>query len=150
MAREALKAVRRHLGPIPFDPDVPVLDPLPPEAEALLANTHLPASQCLRLLARYGVPAAMSFCARGEEMDPIAGSPYVWAELRQTARAEGVVHLDDLLLRRLRLGLLLPNGGMHLMDRIRSVVQAELGWEDLRWEAESAAYRNLWESSYRI
>ena len=38
MARDALKAVRRHLGHIPFDPDVPVLDVIPPEAEAACAG----------------------------------------------------------------------------------------------------------------
>jgi len=32
--------------------------------------------------------------------------------LRWAARAEAVSHLDDLLLRRVRLGLLLPGGGV--------------------------------------
>ena len=33
MARDALRAVRKHLGHIPFDPDTPVLDSFSPEAE---------------------------------------------------------------------------------------------------------------------
>ncbi len=61
-----------------------------------------------------------------------------------------VLHLDDLLLRRVRLGLLLPNGGLDQMPRIRGIVQPELGWEDARWESEVAAYRELWKSSYSI
>lgn len=150
MARDALKAVRRHLGHIPFDPDVPVLDPLPPEAEALLADTHLPASQCLRLLARYGVTASTSFCKLGEDMDPIPGTNYVWAELRQAAHGEGVVHLDDLLLRRVRLGFLVPNGGIDQMARIRSIVQPELGWDDQRWAVEEKSYAELWRTAYRF
>lgn len=150
MARDALKAVRRRLGHIPFDPDVPVLDPLPPEAESLLADTNLPASQRLRLLARYGVAASTSFCKQGGDMDPIPGTNYVWAELRQAARGEAVVHLDDLLLRRVRLGFLVPNGGLDQMARLRSLVQPELGWDDTRWAAEEKSYAELWNSAYRL
>ncbi len=150
MARDALKAVRRHLGHIPYDPDVPVLDPLPPEAEALLANTHLPPSQCLRLIARYGVNASTSFCAKGEDMEAIPSTNYVWSELRQAAHGEGVVHLDDLLLRRVRLGLLLPNGGQDHMARIRLLTQPDLGWDDTRWRKEVEAYQDLLKKSYRL
>jgi glycerol-3-phosphate dehydrogenase len=151
MARDALKAVRRHLGSFPFDPDVPVLDPLLPNAEALLADTHLPPSQCLRLLARYGEPASASLCANaGIEMESIPGTPYIWAELRQSAHGEGVIHLDDLLLRRVRLGLIVPNGGLDQMSRIRSIVQPELGWEDARWQVEEKSYTELWKRAYRI
>jgi len=151
MARDALKAVRRHIGHIPFDPDVPVLDPLPPESENLLADTHLPAGQCLRLMARYGVSSSMSLCSQNEaDMEAIPGTPYLWAELRHAARSEGVIHLDDLLLRRVRLGLLVPNGGLDQMDRIRSLIQPELGWDDQRWEVEEKAYTDLWRSAYRL
>jgi glycerol-3-phosphate dehydrogenase len=151
MARDALKAVRHHLGSILFDPDVPVLDPLLPDAEALLTNTHLPASQCLRLLARYGVTASASLCASGgADMESIPGTPYIWTELRQAAHGEGVVHLDDLLLRRVRLGLIVPNGGLDQMNRIRSIVQPELGWEDARWQAEEKNYSELWHASYHF
>jgi glycerol-3-phosphate dehydrogenase len=151
MARDALKAVRRHLGHIPFDPDVPVLDPLPPEAESVLKNTHFPPSQCLRLMARYGMTGSITLCAYDdEEMVPIPGTPYLWAELRQSARNEGVIHLEDLLLRRVRLGLIIPNGGLDQMSRIRLIVQPELGWGDTRWSTEEAAYRKLWQSSYHI
>jgi glycerol-3-phosphate dehydrogenase len=151
MAREALKAVRRHLGHIPFDPDVPVLDPMPPEAEQMLSVCRLPGNQCLRLLGRYGVRAASALVSDGGvDMGTIASTPYIWAELRQAARNEGVIHLDDLLLRRVRLGLLLPNGGQDEMPRIRTIVQPELGWNDARWEAEAESYRQLWEKSYRL
>lgn len=149
MARDALKAVRRHLGRIPFDPDVPVLDPLPPEAEARLAETHLPAGQCLRLMARYGLNSSLDLCSQGEaDMEGIPGTPYFWAELRHAARSEGVAHLDDLLLRRVRLGLLVPNGGLDQMACIRSLVQDELGWDDERWAAEEKAYAGLWRAAY--
>jgi len=150
MAREALKAVRRHLGKLPFDPETPVLDPLPPEADSLFGAARLTAAQRLRLLGRYGPAAASLFASAAADLEPIGGTQYLWAELRQAARSEGVVHLDDLLLRRVRLGLLVPNGGLDQIERIRTLVQPELGWDDDRWQAEVDSYRDLWCKSYRF
>ncbi|MBN2116060.1 MAG: glycerol-3-phosphate dehydrogenase/oxidase [Anaerolineales bacterium] len=151
MARDALKAVRKHLGHIPFDADTPVLDVIPPKAESLLAGLGLAPAQGLRLLARYGMQSIPAFsAASAADLEPVQGTPYVWAELRQAARAEGVVHLDDLLLRRVRLGLLLPNGGIDLLPRLRSIVQPELGWDDARWEKEVSEYTELWKRAYGL
>jgi len=103
----------------------------------------------LRLLGRYGHAAIDLLCAaEANELQPIATSPTLWAELRWAARSEQVVHLEDLLLRRSRLGLLLPFGGLGDIERIRSSAQAELGWDDQRWQAEVAAYFALWQQSY--
>lgn len=41
-----------------------------------------------------------------------------WAELRWAAHAEGVVHLDDLLLRRVRLDMLTARGGLPIMKKL--------------------------------
>ncbi len=149
MARDALKAVRKYLGPIPFDPDTPVLAPFPPQAESLFMETRLPPAQQLRLLARYGTQSAQTFLA-DDSHETIPGTAYLWAELRQAARAEGVVHLDDLLLRRVRLGLLASHGGLGLLPRIRALVQPELGWDDACWEKEAHEYADLWEHSYGL
>jgi glycerol-3-phosphate dehydrogenase len=150
MARDALKAVRRHLGHIPFDPDIPVLDVIPPEAEAACAASKFSPTQCLRLLARYGPAAAALFGASSADLRPVNGTIYVWAEIRQSAREEGVIHLDDLLLRRVRLGLLAPKGGLDQMAQIRPIVQQELGWDDARWEVEEKSYLELWNRAYHI
>jgi hypothetical protein len=87
-------------------------------------------------------------CAREGELEPIGLLPNPWAELRFAARSEGVVHLDDLLLRRVRLGMLLPEGGLALLPRIRRIVQPELGWSDQRWETEEKEYRRIWKTYY--
>ena len=50
-----------------------------------------------------------------EGVEPIDGTIALWSELRFAARDEAVVHLEDLLLRRARLGLLAENGGMNEM-----------------------------------
>ena len=73
---------------------------------------------------------------------------YLWAELRWAARAEAVIHLDDLLLRRVRLGLVLPGGGLKEMEQIRAIVQPELGWEEMRWKEEIQNYASLWHRAY--
>jgi glycerol-3-phosphate dehydrogenase len=128
--------------------DAPVLSPVDggvPELEALPEETRR------RLLGRYGADAVLLVAAAHEgELDAIPGTVMLWAELRWSAQAEGVAHLDDLLLRRSRLGLLLPHGGSNHLPRIRQIVQAELGWDDSRWEAEEAAYRALIEQSYSL
>jgi glycerol-3-phosphate dehydrogenase len=58
------------------------------------------------------------------------------------------VTLADLFLRRVRIGLLLPKGGLDLMGRVRAVVQPELGWDDARWDAELESYRKTWKKGY--
>ncbi len=147
MARDALKAVRRHLGSIRFDARTPVLDAIPPEAEILLTDLPLPPAHCLRLLARYGIDSAELFTS-SPDLQPVSSTPYLWSELRQAARAEGVIHLDDLLLRRVRIGLLAPRGGLDLLPRIRAIVQPELGWDDARWQEEAKCYEELWKRAY--
>jgi glycerol-3-phosphate dehydrogenase len=73
----------------------------------------------------------------------------LWAEVRWAARAEAVAHLDDLLLRRVRLGLLLPEGGRRHLARIRAIAQPELGWDDAGWAREVEAYLALWDQACR-
>ena len=74
----------------------------------------------------------------------IAATRYHWGELRWSLREEQVMHLDDLMLRRTRLGLLLPFGGGELFDRLGPLCRAELGWDDARWASEITRYRELW------
>ncbi|MRR11840.1 FAD-dependent oxidoreductase, partial [bacterium] len=76
------------------------------------------------------------------------GTPYLWAELRRAARAEKVVRLDDLLLRRVRAGLLLPDGGASLLPRLREVCREELAWDDERWSMEEHSYLARWRANY--
>jgi glycerol-3-phosphate dehydrogenase len=149
MARVALKAARKHLGHVVFDVNTPVLDSFPSEAELHFANSTLSPAMQLRLLARYGMDSVALFVAYSLQ-NAIPNTPYLWTELRQAARAEGVIHLDDLLLRRVRLGLLAPNGGSNLLPQIREIVQPELGWDDARWEKEANDYTTLWNQAYKL
>jgi glycerol-3-phosphate dehydrogenase len=151
IALDALKAVR-HLLPaqsVPrLDRKMPVLNPV---NVSLPGVEHLHEGVRRRLLGRYGADApALVAAAQPGELEPIHGTQYLWAELRWAARAEGVVHLEDLLLRRVRLGLMLPEGGRALLPRIRAICQPELGWDDARWQAEEAAFIELWHTCYNL
>jgi glycerol-3-phosphate dehydrogenase len=131
-----------------LDADLPVLEPVDLE----LGDPGLLDERARRrLLGRYAADApALVAAALPGELESIPGTQTLWAELRWAARAEGVVHLDDLLLRRVRLGHLLPCGGEALLPRIRALCQPELAWDDPRWESEQAAYLDLWGAAYGL
>ncbi len=104
-----------------------------------------------RLAGRHGRHAqALVDAARDGELDAIPGTLTPWAELRWAARGESVHRLEDLLLRRTRLGIQLRGGARALLPRIRAICQPELGWSDARWEAEQDAYFTLWHSHYGL
>jgi len=149
MAHDALERVRARLPGKPrFDDQARVLNSI--LAELPNAESLNPA-QRLRLSGRYGSAAPeLTASARPGDLTSISGSSTLWAELRWAARSEAVVHLDDLLLRRVRLGLLLENGGLDQIELIRAIAQPELGWDDQRWEQEATAYTRLWNRCYHL
>lgn len=146
MARQALQQARSRLPGQPnFKARQRLFNPLPHD----LPRAPITQGQALYLLGRYGDETADLLAdAHQEDLSPIETLPNLWAELRWAARQEAVIHLEDLLLRRVRLGLLLPQGGMAHIERIRQIVQPELGWDDRRWQQEVAAYRQTWQRFY--
>ena len=57
--------------------------------------------------------------ASPSELQPVGESPNAVGGTALGSRADQVVHLEDLLLRRTRLGLLLPDGALGEIERIR-------------------------------
>ncbi len=153
IANDALQAIRELLKAdgvtLPSSRlDGPIFDHAAGQERPLAG---LDSALCRRLCGRYGAEAMELVAAAAPgELQPIPGTPLLWAELRWAARAEGVIHLDDLLLRRVRLGLLLPEGGRDLLPRIRAICQPELAWDDERWTAEVDAYLALWQQAYGL
>jgi glycerol-3-phosphate dehydrogenase len=143
-ALDVLEVVRRHIpeAPAPVEKQ-PVLDAVSkPQAGMMVPR---------RILGRHGNAAgAMMEAAREGEWEEVPQTHTLWAEVRWAARAEAVVHLEDLMLRRTRLGLLLPRGGDALLPQIGAICREELGWDDTRWEAEAASYMALWDASYSL
>jgi glycerol-3-phosphate dehydrogenase len=123
----------------------PVFAATPP----LRYTPQLPPGQALRLQGRYGAAAqALIDAAQQGELAVIPGTETIWAQLRWAARGEDVCKLEDLLLRRTRIGIQLRGGGAAIMARIRAICQPELGWSDQRWDAEQADYLELWATHY--
>ena len=118
---------------------------------ALAYRLHLPPGQAARLQGRYGALAgALVAAAQPDELDIIPGTETLWAQLRWAARQEAVQHLEDLMLRRSRLGIQLRQGGAAILPRLRAICQPELGWDDQRWAAEQAAYLALCKTHYSL
>jgi glycerol-3-phosphate dehydrogenase len=146
---DVLQAIRDRLPEMPeLDHHMPVLNQVDyqiPECKGL-------SDKCRRrLLGRFGSDTQpMVKSAHSGEMNTIPGSNYLWAELRWAARAEGVSHLDDLLLRRTRLGQILPKGAESILPKVKSICLEELGWSENRWNQEQFDYQTLWGECYYL
>ncbi|MCY1422191.1 hypothetical protein D9M71_378660 [compost metagenome] len=146
LALEVLRACAPMLGRSVDECDDPLFH-LQPEV-------HLPGlsqPQQRRLAGRYGralpeLPRLLD--ELGHER--IGATDCLWAELAWAAEGELVLHLDDLLLRRTRLGLLLPHGAAGELPAIRKLCQPRLGWDDARWEQEERQYLALWRRCYSL
>lgn len=149
IALDVLKAVRNRLPDLPEpEPDTPVLNQI---NQQLPGCTDLRDACRRRLLGRYGSDAlSVVNIAHNGEMEKIPGTEYLWVELRWAARSEGVCHLDDLLLRRTRLGLILPAGAESIMPEVKKICLSELKWNDNRWHHELARYQSIIAQSYSL
>jgi glycerol-3-phosphate dehydrogenase len=119
----ALDALRQAAPLLPGWSDS--LQPLPIfDVSPELRCKRLSRTQKTRLTGRYGAQAqALVDCAQEGELETIPGTETLWVQLRWAARMEAVAHLDDLLLRRTRLGLLLRCGGSDVIARVRAMCQ---------------------------
>lgn len=111
----------------------------------------LSAGQWRRLAGRHGrdLPRLAQLIADIGH-DTVGATDTLWAELAFACEAEMVLHLDDLLLRRTRLGLLLAQGGEDYFPVIRELCQPRLGWSDEHWQQELQRYRALWQRHHGL
>ena len=145
MAQDALALAAPRVGQPFARSDAPLFTPASP------LNPRWSPAVRQRLQARYGSLAAhLCAGARDEDLQCIPGTQTLWIELLLAARHEAVEHLDDLLLRRTRLGILLPQGALALLERIRQLCAPHLGWSDARWAAETTRYRALVATHYQL
>lgn len=146
VALDALKSAQPFLPPIkrpsPESQGFDTVEPLPP-----VGAIHSEAWQ--RLWGRYGAGAGQIVAtARPEALENIPGTPTLWAELPYVIEHETVRHLTDLLLRRVRIGLLLPEGGRAHMARIEQICRPLLGWDRPRWRREVNDYYAQWRKAH--
>ncbi|MGA2367849.1 MAG: glycerol-3-phosphate dehydrogenase/oxidase [Dehalococcoidia bacterium] len=147
LALDALKAAQPLLGQLPdLDKKQPVFPPL---KDVPTNSKDLKPEILLRLQGRYGNRAKdLIDGAKTGELEKIPGTATLWAELRFAAHNEAVVHLEDLMLRRTRIALLLENGGKAILPKIRAICQPLLGWDDEKWCLEEENYLETWQHFY--
>jgi glycerol-3-phosphate dehydrogenase len=112
---------------------------------------RLPVAVRQRLLAAFGTDLELLIDSAGvDELRVIPGTASVLAELRWAVRSEQVQHLDDLLLRRTRLGLTQHDGGTALLPNLRGILRDEAGWDDETWQREVQRYSELIKRCYSV
>ncbi len=149
IAREALYDGLEPSGSARLrDEDRPVFAAQPP-APRPTGISHL---TWQRLQGYYG-PELTEVLAAGDHQS-VCADPAVcdllWTELAWACGHEDVRHLDDLLLRRTRLGLILPDGAQVLMPDLKQRLQPVLGWTDDQWRREADRYRAIWQQAYSL
>jgi glycerol-3-phosphate dehydrogenase len=116
-----------------------------------VVQTRYPAKDLQRLKGRFGFHIAQFLSeAHDDELKTLPDVETLWAELRWALRHEQVQHLDDLLLRRTRLGLLLPRGAQDLLPSMHELCTQELGWDEARWQCECERYAEIWQRHYSL
>lgn len=114
-------------------------------AEALAAENGWDAARTEHLLERYG--AELTDIIAQIEKDPSLGVPlaaapqFLRADVLQAVRAEGALHLEDVLIRRVRLDLEAKDRGLAAAEEIISIMAPELGWDETTQQRELATYR---------
>jgi glycerol-3-phosphate dehydrogenase len=149
LAWDALKAARPFLVSQKFSDKHKPLFARPPEK--IPNGSGLSDITWRRLYGRYGqVADRVVRAAEAQDLEPIPGTHTLWAELPFVAANERVRHLSDLLLRRVRIGLLTPRGGKDHLKRIRTLCQPALSWDNKRWKEETADYLEQWNHSHAL
>jgi len=80
---------------------------------------------------------ALDLARDRHDLEPLADDVALTAaEVRAHLHWGAVLHLDDLLLRRVRLGMWRPEAARAVLPALRPVVMDGMGWDGARWERE--------------
>jgi glycerol-3-phosphate dehydrogenase len=104
-----------------------------------------------RLLGFYGSQIqSLCDCVGREGWALVPGTKTYWAQVRYAARYEQVKHLDDILLRRTRVGLFCKQGGLLYKNKIKEICMIEMQWDEQAWQQEWQRYLDIWNTSYSL
>jgi glycerol-3-phosphate dehydrogenase len=149
LAWDALKATKPFLPAEKFSETRKLLFSKPPSKS--IDTLGLSDQVWRRLYGRYGESA--NILVQESDLNDrtfIPGTHTLWAELPFVAKREDVRHLDDLLLRRVRIGLLTPHGGRQHLKRIKTLCQNALSWDNRRWKKEISIYLDQWNRAHAL
>ena len=101
-------------------------------------------ARVMHLLDRYGDETPELLATIDEDPGlgvPLAAAPgYLRAEVAWAVTHEGAAHLEDILLRRIRLDLEQRDRGLGAADEVLQIAGPLLGWDDAQADAERTAY----------
>ena len=96
------------------------------------------------LLDRYGslIGEVLALAVdRPDLLDPITEAPvYLRVEAAYAAAAEGALHLEDILARRMRISIEYPHRGVDCAREVAEIVAPILGWSQDRIDTEVDTY----------
>ena len=149
IANDALKVVKHLLPNLSLSDKSPIFNkPLNSEA-VKQSSKDISAQAWQRLFGRYGnrVEAVMNALGKNG-CSAVPDTSSLWCELAYASANESVRHLSDLLLRRVRIGNLLPEGAKAHFDKIEEICKPRLSWNDEKWEKEKQVYFDEWQKHY--
>jgi len=148
IALDALAAAKDNLPTAKEFVDDRVFSTPKMSAQSLAPENH---SWGQRLLGRYGEKALdLANESSLEDQQNLGDTEFSLAECKWAVQHEAVEHLDDLLLRRTRLGMCLPNGGINLYPALKDIFLSNGSWDDERWQKEVNRYEKIWKNHYSI
>jgi glycerol-3-phosphate dehydrogenase len=116
----------------------------------LADETGLPGARIDHLLNRYGTAThelLELIAARPELGEPIpGGGEYLAVEALYAASHEGALHLVDVLERRTRISIEVPDRGVAAAEPVARLMAEVLGWDEARIAAELEQYRSVVEA----
>jgi glycerol-3-phosphate dehydrogenase len=106
------------------------------------------------LLGRYGTLAAEvldEIRADPELARPLAvGHPYLRAEVAYAVTHENALHVEDVLMRRMRLFIESADSGAGVADQVSAIMGRLLGWNRRRRAAETRRYLDLVATEHKV
>ncbi|AKP09471.2 Glycerol-3-phosphate dehydrogenase [Corynebacterium pseudotuberculosis] len=96
------------------------------------------------MLGRYGSLCEQVLAPGLEDpqlLTPVEGAEgYCWAEILYAVTDEGALHVEDVLLRRLRVGMEYADRGVGAVDGVARRIAPYLGWDETRVEEEISGF----------
>lgn len=89
-------------------------------------------------------------CDLSSPLVPVPNGDKLRTQVAWILQNEMVQHLDDLMLRRIRAGNMMPNGGAEILDVIQPLCTQYLAWDESRWQLELVRYQQIIASSYAV
>lgn len=117
---------------------------------AIKPDCGVAVDQQKRWWGRYGEVTPQLIAGGSPAARRIGDSLVCWGELDYALQHEAVCHLDDLLLRRTRLGQLLPQGAKDYLPEIGLRCQRILGWNDAQLRTEIDRYQAIYARDFSL